>query len=133
MNLKIVHLFCVTLRVMLLLPFRIVEPVPQNQVSQEQSAPVDFRCDPVLPKASTMKDRRFIKRVQINDTASFSVVTYNLMADEVAEGDASNTLPQGYWRNLLTELSNLQPDIFCLQSMTKLHRYVYRIEEHLQA
>ena len=80
-----------------------------------------------------MKDRRFIERGETKDTASFSVVTYNLMADEVAEGDASNTLPQGYWRNLLTELSNLQPDIFCLQSMTKLHRYVYRIEEHLQA
>ena len=97
MNLKIVHLFCVTLRVMLLLPFRIVEPVPQNQVSQEQSAPVDFRCDPVLPKASTMKDRLFIKRVQINDTPSFSVVSYNVMTNEEAEGFA-NTLPKGYWR-----------------------------------
>jgi len=53
------------------------------------------------------------------------------MVKPETERAVTDNLPKGHWKSLLSELSYLQPYVFSLQSVTKLHRYWNRVEENL--
>jgi len=111
-----------------------------------------LRTEPVLPKEDILKERRFVSTLvqgleMLNEKLSFSVVSYNIMSEPETEIEGSGSgigrqianslnvragtdhLPSNYNERILIELFYLEPDIFCLQSVTE--KYWYRLEKYL--
>lgn len=106
-------------------------------------------------KVDILKNRLFVNSPQfqgldsLNENLSFSVVSYNLMAEQETEiggigsgfgrrlADSSNgrggkdQFPREYKERIKFELFYLQPDIFFLQSITMASRFWYNLERTL--
>ena len=123
---------------------------PEMMAALQMNAKLTVADEPSLKK-DILKERNFLPSPLfqgmevLNNQISFTVVSYNIMAEpetevggpaiiigrRCANGLSIKAGTSKHTQRLLDELSFLQLDIICLQSVTMAHNYWNKLEKQL--